>query len=283
MGAGGRIAWTWLVLPYLLVLVAFLAVPLANLLILSFYTYSAVTLWVPRLTTANYAQVLTPYFGFVALRTLRIGVIATVCCAVIGYPVAYFLARCSRRVLTLGMFVLLLPLMVSAVVGSFGWMVILGRKGVLNGVLATLGLPAHGTVLYTEAAVEIALVHFLLPLMVLPLLASIEKISVRLEEAAANLGAAPLVTFLRVILPLSRPGLVSGALLCFSIAISVVVISALLGGRAGRMMGNEIYEQVVTASNWPFAASLSAVLVAVILVAMGVALGLARPRRVAAR
>ena len=127
-----------------------------------------------------------------------------------------------------------------------------------------------------KLAVVIALVHFLLPLMVLPLMASIEKIPIRLEEAAINLGGSPLVTFRRVILPMSRTGMMSGIVLCFSIAISVVVISLLLGGRAGRMFGNEVYEQVITAGNWPFASALSTVLVLLIVLSIAAAMALSR-------
>ena len=202
------------------------------------------------------------------------------CCTVIGYPVAYYLARCSRPALLAGLFVLLLPMMVSAVVGAFGWIVILGRNGLLNSLLGGFGLPRLN-ILYTDTAVLIALVHFLLPLMVLPLLAAIERIPVRLEEAATNLGTGPFGTFRRVILPLSRAGFVSGALLCFCIAISVVVIPTLLGGRSGRMLGNEIYEQMVTVSNWPFASSLSVALVGIVLAVMSLALAVSRDRRLA--
>jgi ABC-type spermidine/putrescine transport system permease subunit I len=172
-----------------------------------------------------------------------------------------------------------MPLMVSAVVGAFGWIVILGRNGLLNTALKALGVDGRVDVLYTETAVVIALVHFLLPLMVLPLSASIERISPRLEEVAVNLGAGPLLTFRRVILPLSLPGLLSGALLCFTIAISVVVTPALLGGRSGRMFGNEIYDQVITAYNWPLAASLAVVLVALIFLAFTIVLAIGRSAR----
>src|ERR1700722_9627982 len=124
--------WVWLAGPYAVCLLAFLLVPLINVVVLSFYTYSPILIWLPKLTLANYAAMLTPYFANVALRTLRIAATATFLCLVLGYPVAYYLARCSRQALTIGMFILTLPLMVSAVVGSFGWIVILGRNGLLN-------------------------------------------------------------------------------------------------------------------------------------------------------
>jgi spermidine/putrescine transport system permease protein len=268
--------WVWLAGPYAACLLAFLLVPLINVVVLSFYTYSPILIWLPKLTLANYAAMLTPYFANVALRTLRIAATATFLCLVLGYPIAYYLARCGRHALTVGMFILTLPLMVSAVVGSFGWIVILGRNGLLNLGLAGLGIDARLSILYTESAVVIALVHYLLPLMVLPLMASIEKIPIRLEEAAINLGGSPLVTFRRVILPMSRTGMMSGIVLCFSIAISVVVISLLLGGRAGRMFGNEVYEQVITAGNWPFASALSTSLVLLIVLSIAAAMALSR-------
>ncbi len=271
--------WVWLVAPYVLILLVFLVLPLINVLVLSVYTYSPITIWTPRLTLANYGQVFTVYFATIALRTLRVGVLATALCVVLGYPVAYYLSRCGKRALTVGMFILTLPLMVSAVVGAFGWIVILGRNGLLNALLQAVGIDARLAILNTETAVIIALVHFLMPLMVLPLMASIERIPVQLEEAATNLGASPLRMFRRVILPMSRSGLVSGILLCFSIAISVVVTSSLLGGRTGRMIGNEIYEQVITAGNWPFASSLAVVLVLLIMFAMSLTFMLARVRR----
>jgi ABC-type spermidine/putrescine transport system permease subunit I len=266
----------WLIGPYFLALVVFLALPLSNVLQLSFYTYSPITIWTTDLTLQNYHKIFTPYFAKITLRTVRIGALATFFCVLLGYPLAYYFSRCSKRSLSVGMFILVMPLMVSAVVGAFGWIVILGRNGLLNGLLKTLNIDADSSILYTETAVVVALVHFLLPLMVLPLMASMEKISMRLEEAATNLGASPLFIIRRIIIPLSRAGLVSGCLLCFTVAISVVVTSALLGGRSGRMLGNEIYDQVITAYDWPFASSLAIVLVTLIVIALSAALVAAR-------
>src|SRR5260370_30114393 len=105
-------AWLWLLLPYALMLLGFLALPLANVLLLSVYRYSPIKIWIPEFTDANYIQMFTPYFGGVALRTASIGAIATLMCVLLGYPVAYYLSRCSKRALTVGMFILTLPLMV---------------------------------------------------------------------------------------------------------------------------------------------------------------------------
>lgn len=254
-----------LVGPYGLVLLLFLAVPLLNLGSLSFFTPSVTEMWVPKLTLQNYQRIADLYYVELALRTLRIGVVTTAVCVLLGYPLSYFLARTGPRIAQLGIFLLIMPLMVSTVIRAFGWMVILGRRGVLNAVLGGIGLPSTTQHLYTETAVVIALVQLMLPFMVLPLLAAIEKIPRALEEAARNLGASTAGMFRKVILPLSLPGLVSGCLLVFIGAISVVVTPSLVGGKNVRMIGNQIYDQVVVAHNWPFASTFCVVLIAVTL------------------
>jgi ABC-type spermidine/putrescine transport system permease subunit I len=154
------------------------------------------------------------------------------------------------------------PLMVSSVIRIFGWLVILGRQGLINVALRSLGL---GTVelLGNATAVVIGLVELLLPFMVLPLMAAIERVPESLEEAARNLGATSWQVFRRVLLPLSVPGLVSGSLLVYSVAISALVTPALMGGRKVRMLGNLVYDEVLTSMNWPFASSLAVVLLCI--------------------
>lgn len=268
----GIAPWLWLAGPYLLALGLFLAVPLGNLVLLSAFQHSITTIWKAEVTLANYARLVDDYYVYLAVRSLRIGAVTTLLCVVAGYPVAYYLARCSQRALFIGMFLLVMPLMVSSVIRAFGWIVILGRKGVINLTLQALGFETPLRLLYTETAVIVALAQLVLPLMVLPLMAAIEKIPIALEETAVNLGASPSMVFRRLILPLSVPGLASGCLLCFTVSISVVVTPALLGGRNVRMFGNEIYDQVLTAYNWPFAASLSVTMIIVAILAITVGL-----------
>jgi ABC-type spermidine/putrescine transport system permease subunit I len=276
--------WMWLAAPYVLLLLAFLAIPLANLGLISFYTHSASAIWSTDLTLQNYRQVFDGYYFYLILRTLRIAAFTTAFCIVLGYPLAYFLARCSQRALSIGLFLLVMPLMVSTVIRAFGWMVILGKKGVINTISEALGFGPVVNIMYTETAVVIGLIQIVLPLMVMPLMAALEKIPLYLEEASANLGARPLETFRKVLLPLSLPGLFSGILLCFTVSVSVVVTPALLGGRNARMIGNEIYDQVIASLNWPMASSLSMVLIALtfVIVAGGQSVG-KRFRREGAR
>ncbi|HXJ77194.1 MAG TPA: ABC transporter permease [Candidatus Methylomirabilis sp.] len=250
------------VLPGLLVLIVALLGPLALIAGISLMTYSPTKIWLPVFTGANYARLADAYYLGVTWTTVKIGLVTTGVCAVLGWPVAYFLARVRSRWLGLYMFLLVTPLMVSSVIRIFGWLVILGRQGLVNATLRGLGL---GTVelLGHAPAVVVGLVELLLPFMVLPLMAAIERVPESLEEAARNLGATSWQVFRRVLLPLSVPGLVSGSLLVYSVAISALVTPALMGGRKVRMLGNLVYDEVLTSMNWPFASSLAVVLLCI--------------------
>ena len=252
--------WVSLTLPLALYLAVFLVVPFVNIIVLSFYTYSPTRIWTPDLTIANYAALVDGTFATVLLRTLRLGLFCTALCVFFGYPLAYFLARAERRVAMIGLFLLVTPLMVSAVIRTFGWLVILGRRGLINSTLDAVGLDRL-PLLYNEAAVVAGLTNVFLPFMVLPLMASIERINPALEEAARNLGASWFDTFRRVILPLSRPGLISGCLLVYSAAISAFVIPVLMGGARVRVVGRLIYDQLLISYQWSSASAIATLLV----------------------
>src|SRR5215471_2136656 len=211
--------WAVLTGPYALFLLFLLIVPLANVALFSIHRYSPTRVALPELTFDNYRKIADPYYLRLFARTLKLGLITTVVCIVLGYPLAYWLARARPRLQTVGLFLLIMPLMVSAVIRIFGWIVILGRKGLVNQALAALDLEPV-KFLYTETAVVIGLVNIFLPFMVLPLMAAIERIPVSLEEAARNLGANWYRMFAKTIVPLSLPGLVSGCLLVYSLSLS---------------------------------------------------------------
>src|ERR1700719_3522436 len=259
---GARPIWAFLTGPYALFLLALLLVPFANIAMYSLHTYSPTKVFLPELTIDNYLKIFDLYYVRLFGRTLRLGLITTAVCVVLGYPLAYCLARARPRWQAVGLFLLIMPLMVSTVIRVFGWIVILGRKGLVNQALVALGLEPV-KLLYTETAVVIGLVNIFLPFMVLPLMASIERIPPSLEEAAQNLGANWLQTFARVILPLSLPGLISGCLLVYSLSISAFVTPALMGNPRERLVGQQIYDEVLVSFNWPGAASLSLTLVLV--------------------
>jgi ABC-type spermidine/putrescine transport system permease subunit I len=277
--------WVWLLGPYLVFLVLALFLPILYLASISIHTYSAQKIWSSILTLQNYAKLLDGYYVDVLLRTLRIGFVTTLVCLILGVPLAYWLGRCSRKMLAIGLFLIVVPMMVSTVIRAFGWMILLGRNGLINQASLQLGFGRWLNVMNTEAAVVIALVQICLPLMVLPTMAAVEKIPMNLEEAATNLGAGPFQLFRRILIPLASQGLASGALLSFVVAISVVVTPALMGGRTNRMVGNEIYDQVITAMNWPFASAMAVVLIAIVILLLVSSLALGRyfERRASAR
>jgi len=251
-----------LLAPGLTMLTLFLLVPLGLIVVISVFTYSPTQIWLPPVTTANYVKFFDPYYLGVTWTTVRIGLVTTLVCALLGYPLAYFLARLRSRWLGLCLFLLITPLMVSSVIRIFGWLVILGRQGLVNTALGAVGF-ARVDLLYNEPAVVVGLTELLLPFMVLPLMTAIETIPRSVEEAARNLGAGSFALFQRVLLPLSLPGLVSGALLVYSVSISALVTPALMGGRKTRMLGNLVYDEVLTSMNWPFASAIAVVLLIV--------------------
>lgn len=249
-----------LLTPLTLFLVFFLVIPFLNIIVLSFYTYSPTSIWTPVLTIENYRQLMEGSFVTVLLRTLRLGFICTIICVAFGYPLAYFLARAEPMVKSIGLFLLLMPLMVSAVIRTFGWLVILGRNGLVNNTLQAIGLDRAG-LLYHEPAVIVGLTNVFIPFMVLPLMASIERISPSTEEAARNLGASWFDVFRRVIIPLSAPGLISGCLLVYSAAISAFIVPALMGGARVQVLGRLIYDLLLISYQWPLASAITTLLV----------------------
>jgi spermidine/putrescine transport system permease protein len=201
------------------------------------------------------------------LRSLRIAVVVTAATFIVAYPVAYYLALVATR-WRLALFVLLIvPWWCSILVKSFAWVAILSDTGVVNRALLQLHLIDHPLkLLYNEIAVVIGLVHVLIPFMVLPIYATIEKLDRRLVEAAANLGSSPLRAFIEVILPLSLPGVAAGALLTFILGFGSFITPALLGSERTLMIAPLIQAQFMEAFDWPFGAALSMVLLGLVLI-----------------
>jgi putative spermidine/putrescine transport system permease protein len=245
--------------PGLCYLGVFFFAPLVRMAGVSFFRYSPTAIWIPQFTLGNYSRFFDHYYLRVAGTTVYVALVVTCVCIALGYPFAYFLARVSPRRLGLYLFVLISPLMMSSVVLVLGWVILLGPHGLVTEILNLL-MASGVRVLYSKPAVMIGLTELLMPFMVLPLMSSIESIHPTLEEAAQNLGASKMETFRRVILPLSRPGLLSGSLLVYSLALGSLVVPALVGGPNDVMLGNVVYEEVLSSLNWPFAAAAAVVL-----------------------
>ena len=194
-------------------------------------------------------------------RSIRISLVTTVMTLVIGYPVAVYLSQGWRKGRTLVVFLVIAPMFVSAVVRSYGWIIILGPNGILSMALAKLGLPpTAGRLLYTETGVVVALTHVFLPFMVIALTGSLQQIDPALARAARNLGANGLEVFLRVTFPLTLPGVTSGAIIVFCLAASGFVTPALIGGAAVPVMPYLVYKEGLLVLNWSFASAVAVIL-----------------------
>jgi putative spermidine/putrescine transport system permease protein len=277
-----RSAWTWLLLaPPLAVALFFFVVPVAYLFWVSLHAASTSELYGASLTLRHYTDVLgDPFYLTIVRRTLGIAAVILGLCLLIGYPVAYFVALLPARRRMIAILLLLFPLMVSNVVRAYGWVALLERRGVVNTALRDLRLTdVPLELLYTPSAVVVALMTILLPYMVISIANTLAALDRRYEEAAQGLGASPLRTFLHVTLPLSTPGIASGTLLVFLLTLSAYVTITLLGGPRSKLLVSLVYDSV-TAFQWPRAAALAFVLLALALAFTALILALLRPGRV---
>lgn len=258
----------WLLAPGIAWLLAFMIVPVAFMVVVSFWRsgYFGTT---PDFTWRNYLKIFqSPLYTDQLLKTLLIGVQVTVLSAVISFPIAYLLSRSSGTVKVVFVLMLFLPFWASYVVRAFVWLPILGRNGVLNSILVGMGIvdaPIDG-LLYNQGAVFVGLIYVYTLFMTLPIYLSLERIDKRLIEAASDLGARPFQIFWRILLPLSWPGVVSGCIMVFLLTMSAYVTPQLLGGPKGIMYGNVIASQFIGNNDWAFGSALAVTLVIITLV-----------------
>jgi spermidine/putrescine transport system permease protein len=257
----------------------FFALPLATVLVISFWLVVNYQL-VPAFSLGSYLKLAHPLYLGIVGRTFAIAVVVTVLSALIGYPVAYFLARKVLRFRVILITLVVLPLWTSYLVRSFAWMLVLGTNGVLNEFLRGVGVIDEPIrwFLYSEFAVIVALVHIYVPFFILPVFAVLDKLDHRLLEASRDLGASRWTTFWTVTLPLSRPGIATGCLLVFIPAAGAYVTPELVGGPNVIMIGSVIAQQFGLVFEYPFGSALALVLMSGILLG---ALGLLRLGRVA--
>jgi len=259
----------WLSGPALLLFAALLLVPLALTAVLSFNVYDPAT--GPKageFTLEHYAHVFTDsYYHGIFWRTFWISALVAIICVLIGTPEAYVLSRMRNPWRSILLLVVLAPLMVSVVVRAFGWSMLLGPEGLVNGLLGIVGIGPI-KMLYTETAIVIALVHVMLPFMVIPVWTSLQKLDAGVENAALSLGASPFTTLRRVVLPQVMPGILSGSLIVFGLSASSFAIPGLLGGRRLKMVATIVYDEYLHELNWPLGAAIALVLLVANLVVM---------------
>lgn len=265
----------WLTAPGVLMTLAFVALPLVITLSLSLYPFLPDGAIGDQITWANYAGVASDgYFHVIFARTFGMAALVTLICIAIGVPEAYVLSRLSQRWRTVSIVIVVGPMLISVVVRTLGWAVLLGNEGVINKVLLAIGLvDAPVKMMFTFTGVVVALVHVLVPFMVLAVWASLQKLDVTTEHAAQSLGAGLMTVMRRIVFPQVIPGVLSGGLIVFSLAASAFATPAIIGGRRLKVVPTTIYDEFLGNLNWPLGATLAVVLVVIVLV---VSLGMNR-------
>ncbi|EEJ6886605.1 spermidine/putrescine ABC transporter permease PotB [Salmonella enterica] len=239
-------------------LVLFVFLP--NLMIIgtSFLTRDDASFVKMVFTLDNYARLLDPLYFEVLLHSLNMALIATLSCLVLGYPFAWFLAKLPEKIRPLLLFLLIVPFWTNSLIRIYGLKIFLSTKGYLNEFLLWLGvIDTPIRIMFTPSAVIIGLVYILLPFMVMPLYSSIEKLDKPLLEAARDLGASKMQTFIRIIIPLTMPGIVAGCLLVMLPAMGLFYVSDLMGGAKNLLIGNVIKVQFLNIRDWPFGSATS--------------------------
>ncbi|MDK9735817.1 spermidine/putrescine ABC transporter permease PotB [Vibrio sp. D404a] len=244
-------------------LVLFVMIPNIMIIGTSFLTRDEANLIEMTFTLDNYARLADPLYFKVLAHSFYMAIVATLLCLVIGYPFAYIVAKMPAKWRPFMLFLVIVPFWTNSLIRTYGLKIVLGTQGVLNKSLIALEIiDKPMRIMYTETAVMIGLVYILLPFMILPLYSAIEKLDDTYIEAAKDLGANKLQTLLKVILPLTMPGIIGGCLLVLLPALGMFYIADLLGGAKNLLIGNVIKSQVLNARDWPFGAATSIALTA---------------------
>src|SRR5262245_1875894 len=250
----------WFLAPARVWLWALFAAPLAIVLAYSFLTrgvYGGVeTPW----TAENYSRLFDPLYGRIFLRSFAMAFAATALCLVFAFPAALFISRAEKRK-NLWLQLVILPFWTSFLVRTYAWLFLLRDTGLINTGLRAAGIISEPLpLLYNDFAVLLGLVYGYLPFMVLPIYAALDRLDPSLAEAAADLGARPLTTVWRVLVPLARPGIVAGSVLVFIPSLGAYLTPDLLGGGRTVLVGNLVQNQFTTARDWPFGSAVSILL-----------------------
>lgn len=250
-------------------LILFALIPISLVCFASFLEYDQIHLVRLHFTLENYQQLVNSLYLNPLLKSLMVATICTLLCLLLGYPFAYYVGRSQSRYKNLFLLMVIIPLWTNSLIRSYAIMAIIKTKGLLNSLLLSLGIIDHPLqLLFTNTAVIIGLIYNLLPFMILPLITNIERLDSRLIDAAHDLGASKTATFIKVILPLTIPGILSGSILVFLPAMTLFYIPDLLGGAKSLLLGNVIENQFMTIGNWPLGSAISILLTLILLVFM---------------
>lgn len=244
-------------------LLVFGVVPILMLLAASFLTQDATGFFRLPFAFTSYRQLfLDPGYLEVLLRSVKLAAITTLCCLSVGYPFAWLTVRLARRQRLVILILLMIPFWTNSLVRTYAIRMVLGTNGLLNQTLLALGIiDAPLKLLYTDTAVILGLFYLMLPFMILPLYANLEKLDYRLVEAARDLGAGFAAILGKVIVPLSIPGIFAGCIMVFVPTMGLFYVAALLGGARQLLIGNLIQQQFLNARNWPLGSATSVILI----------------------
>ena len=252
----------WLVAPATALVAVVLLAPLVLLFRYSLNRYDRIEFMIAALTPENYVEFLRdPFYQEVLLTTVEVSALSTAITLVMALPVAYYIARAPARWKSALIMLVVFPLFIGNAVRAAGWMAVMGNAGFLNTGLLWLGVVGEPLeILYTQTAVVVGIVAVVLPFMILSIQSVIETVDPSVEEAARNLGATPLQTFRRIVLPLAMPGVIAGTILVFILCMNAYATPVLLGGPRFHMMAPKVYEEITENANWPFGAALAFIL-----------------------
>lgn len=255
--------------PVVLWMLAFFIVPMILIVIVSLCKRSDVGSIDYSLTLSNFAKFFDPRYLKILWDSLVISLATTVFCLLLGYPFAYYVARSQKKYRTLLLMLIILPFWTNSLIRTYAWIILLRTEGIINTYLMNLHIiQAPLKLLYNEGAVLLGMVYTMFPFMVLPLYSTIEKLDFSLLEAASDLGAKPRETFMKVTLPLTKSGILSGCLLVFVPTLGLFFIPDLMGGSKITLVSNLIKNQFLASRNWPFGSAISIIIMLIMFIIM---------------
>lgn len=250
--------------------IVFGGVPLLLLLITSFLKQHPDDFLSLSFSLKSYYQLVDPVYGEVMLRSVRQAGLTTLLCLIVGYPFAWITCRLRSRYRLAVLILMMIPFLTNSLIRTYAVRILLGTNGLINRSLLFIGLvDSPIKIMYTDLAVTLGLVYLMLPFMVLPLYANLEKFDYRLVEVSRDLGAGPIYTFRTVVWPLTLPGIVAGCIMVFVPTMGLFYVATLLGGARDLIVGNLIHQQFLISRNWPQGSALSVVLILMMILMLG--------------
>ncbi len=254
-------------LPYGLWLLVFIVIPLILVAYYAFTTGDSQDFSTFQFSLENFKKFFTPIYTSVLIRSINLALVSTIVCLALGYPIAYMISKEKEKTRNLLILFFVIPMWMNFLLRTYAWLSLLGKNGIINIIVTKLGFQPLN-LLYNDNAVLLGMVYNFLPFMVLPIFSVLVKLDNKLVEAAEDLGANKITTFIKVIFPLSLPGVITGISMVFIPAVSTFVISSLLGGNKSNLIGNLIEQQFRYTGDWHFGSAMSIILMIFILITM---------------